>query len=133
MHPPDELVNLLPRADVVVLTLPATDDTKHLVNDDFLVAMRHDAVLVNVARGSVVDEDALIRALDGERLDFAVLDVVGTEPLPPESPLWDHPKIVVTPHTSSGGDGRFARGADLFGENLRRYRAGAPLLDEVVL
>jgi phosphoglycerate dehydrogenase-like enzyme len=131
MHPPDALATLLPRADVVVLTLPATDDTRHLVDDGFLAAMRHDAVLVNVARGSIVDEAALLRALDGERLDFAVLDVVSEEPLPPESPLWDHPKVGVTPHTSSGGHGRFARGADLFAENLRRYRAGEPLLHEV--
>jgi len=86
---------------------------------------------VNVARGSIIDEDALVAALDAGRPDFAVLDVVGTEPLPPDSPLWTHPRIVVTPHSSSGGDGRFARGADLFAENLRRYRAGEPLLHEV--
>ena len=128
---PDALLAQLPRADVVVLTLPATEDTHHLVNDAFLGAMRTDAVLVNVARGAIVDEDALVRALDAGRPDFAVLDVVDVEPLPPESPLWDHPKVVVTPHSSSGGHGRFARGADLFAENLRRYGAGEPLLHEV--
>ena len=128
---PDQTVALLPRADVVVLTLPATDATRHLVDDGFLAAMQADAVLVNVARGAIVDEAALLRALDAGRPDFAVLDVVGTEPLPAESPLWDHPKIVVTPHSSSGGHGRFARGADLFAHNLRRYRAGEPLRHEV--
>jgi len=128
---PDALLDQLPRADVVVLTLPGGDATQHLVDAAFLAAMRADAVLVNVARGSIIDEDALVAALDAGRPDFAVLDVVGTEPLPPDSPLWTHPRIVVTPHSSSGGDGRFARGADLFAENLRRYRAGEPLLHEV--
>jgi phosphoglycerate dehydrogenase-like enzyme len=131
MIAPEEVTAALPRGDVVVLTLPATDQTRNLVNDDFLAAMRPDAVLVNVARGSIVDEAALIRALDAGRPDFAVLDVVSEEPLPPEHPLWSHPKVVVTPHTSSGGHGRFARGADLFAENLRRYRAGEPLFHEV--
>jgi len=128
---PDELLAQLPRADVVVLTLPASDTTHHLVDDVFLAAMQPDAVLVNVARGAIVDEAALVRALDAGRPDFAVLDVVETEPLPTESPLWDHPKVVVTPHSSSGGHGRFARGADLFAENLRRFRAGEPLRHEV--
>lgn len=131
LHPPEALPALLPRADVVVLSLPATPDTVGLVDDGFLAAMKPDAVLVNVARGAVVDEGALLRALDAGRPDFAVLDVVGTEPLPADSPLWSHEKVVVTPHSSSGGDGRFARGADLFAQNLRRYAAGEPLLHEV--
>ena len=131
MLAPEQVTSALPRVDVVVLTLPATDQTKNLVDDAFLGAMRPDAVLVNVARGSIVDEAALLRALDAGRPDFAVLDVVSEEPLPADHPLWSHPKVVVTPHTSSGGHGRFARGADLFAENLRRYRAGEPLLHEV--
>jgi phosphoglycerate dehydrogenase-like enzyme len=116
---------------VVVLTLPGGDATRHLVDAGFLAAMRDDAVLVNVARGSIVDEAALLAALDGGRPDFAVLDVVADEPLPPESPLWSHPRIVVTPHSSSGGHGRFARSADLFADNVRRYLAGDPLRHEV--
>lgn len=131
MVPPGALLDAVGRADVVVLTLPATDATRHLVSDAFLAAMKPDAMLVNVARGSIVDEDALVRALDAGRPDFAVLDVVSTEPLPADSALWDHPRIVVTPHSSSGGHGRFARGADLFAENLRRYLTGEPLLHEV--
>ena len=131
MLAPDGLTSALPRVDVVVLTLPATDETRNLVDDDFLAAMRPDAVLVNVARGSIVDEAALVRALDAGRPDFAILDVVSEEPLPADDPLWSHPKVLVTPHSSSGGHGRFARGADLFAENLRRYRAGEPILHEV--
>lgn len=131
MVAPGAIPEVVPRADVVVLTLPATDETRHLVDAGFLGAMAPDAVLVNVARGSIVDERALLAALDAGRPDYAVLDVVGTEPLPPGSPLWSHPKVEVTPHSSSGGHGRFARGAELFAENLRRYRAAEPLLHEV--
>jgi phosphoglycerate dehydrogenase-like enzyme len=131
MIPPDAVLTHLPRADVVVLTLPGGDATRHLVDAGFLAAMREEAVLVNVARGSVIDEAALLDALDAGRPDFAVLDVVATEPLPPGSPLWVHPKVAVTPHSSSGGDGRFARGADLFAENVRRDLAGEALLHEV--
>ena len=128
---PDAVAVALPRADVVVLTLPGGDATRHLVDAAFLAAMRDDAVLVNVARGSIVDEAALIAALDAGRPDFAVLDVVGEEPLPADSPLWSHPRVVVTPHSSSGGHGRFARGADLFAANLRRYLDGTPLAHEI--
>ena len=128
---PDAMADALPRADVVVLTLPGGDTTRHLVDAAFLGAMRPDAVLVNVARGSIVDEHALVAALDAGRPDFAVLDVVDEEPLPAESPLWSHPRVVVTPHSSSGGHGRFARGADLFAANLRRYLDGEPLAHEV--
>lgn len=131
MVEPGALLDQLPRAEVVVLSLPGGPATRHLVDAAFLGAMRTDAVLVNVARGSVVDEDALIVALDAGRPDFAVLDVASTEPLPPGSPLWSHPRIVVTPHSASGGHGRFARGADAFAENLRRYTTGEPLLHEV--
>lgn len=129
---PEAVIDHLGDVDVVVCALPGGPATEHLVDAAFLAAMRPDAVLVNVARGSVVDEAALLDALDAGRPDFAVLDVVATEPLPPDSPLWDHPKVVVTPHSSSGGHGRFARGADLFADNLRRYRAGEPLRHEVV-
>lgn len=128
---PDALQDQLPYADVVVLSLPGGPATHHLVDAAFLAAMRADAMLVNVARGSIVDEDALVAALDAGCPEFAVLDVVRTEPLPPDSPLWVHPRIVVTPHSSSGGHGRFARGADLFAENLRRYCSGDALLHEV--
>lgn len=128
---PDALLGRLPDADVVVLSLPGGPTTEHLVDASFLAAMRADAMLVNVARGSLVDEDALMAALDAGCPDFAVLDVVSTEPLPPESPLWSHPRVVITPHSSSGGHGRFARGADLFAENLRRHLIGEPLLHRV--
>ncbi|HUP87584.1 MAG TPA: D-2-hydroxyacid dehydrogenase [Acidimicrobiales bacterium] len=132
MVSPAEVAGIVGEADVVVLAAPASPETRHLVDGTFLGAMKPRSLLVNIARGALVDEDALVEALDrGTTLEAAVLDVTATEPLPPDSPLWDHPAITITPHDAAGGTGRFARAADLFLENLRRYTAGEPLLHEV--
>ena len=130
MITPAEVLVVLPEVDVVVLAAPATGDTRHLVNAEFLAAMRESAVLINVARGALVDEEALVAALDAGRPAHAVLDVTDVEPLPAESPLWAHAKITVTPHTSGGGEGRFRRAAGVFAANLARYGRGEPLVDE---
>jgi phosphoglycerate dehydrogenase-like enzyme len=130
MITPAEMLAVLPEADVVVLAAPATDETQHLVDARFLGAMRERALLVNVARGALVDERALIAALDSGRPAHAVLDVTEVEPLPPASPLWSHPNVTVTPHTSGGGTGRYRRAADVFAANLRRYTSGGQLRDE---
>lgn len=127
---PDRVLEAVPRADVVVLAAPGTAATRHLVDDGFLAAMRPGSVLVNVGRGSLVDEVALLRALDTGVPEAAILDVFDTEPLPPDSPFWDHPRVVVTPHSSSGGAGRLARALGLFVDNLGRYARGDPLLHE---
>ena len=131
MLPPTRLLEAVPAADVVVLAAPATPATKHLVDEHFLAALRPGSLLVNVARGALVDEAALLRALDRGVPEAAILDVFATEPLPPASPFWSHPRVVVTPHSSSGGSGRHARAAELFVENLGRYVRGEPLLHEV--
>ena len=132
MVTPDQVPTVLGEADVVVLAAPASPETRHLVDDAFLAAMKPASLLVNIARGALVDEAALVAALDrGTTLEAAVLDVTATEPLPADSPLWDHPAITITPHDAAGGLGRYARAADLFLENLRRYEAGEPLLHEV--
>lgn len=131
MISPAEVPAALPEADVVVLAAPATPETENLVDDDFLSAMKPGSVLVNIARGKLVDDEALLRALDGDRLATAVLDVFNTEPLEPGHPYWTHPKVVLTPHSSGGGIGRWDRGAELFCDNLRRLLAGEPLVNEV--
>ena len=131
MVPPGGLLDAVPDADVVVLAAPATPATRHLVDQRFLDALRPGAVLVNVARGALVDEAALLHALDRGTPEAAILDVFATEPLPPDSPFWSHPRVTVTPHSASGGAGRHERAAALFLENLGRYVRGEPLLHEV--
>jgi phosphoglycerate dehydrogenase-like enzyme len=118
-------------ADVVVLAAPATAETRHLVDERLLNATKPGALLVNVARGSLVDEAALVAALDRGQLGGAVLDVTEREPLPPDDPLWAHPRVLVTPHTSAHGDGMQARAGDVFIANLARFMAGEPLEHEV--
>ncbi|HEY4397619.1 MAG TPA: D-2-hydroxyacid dehydrogenase [Acidimicrobiia bacterium] len=127
----EALLDALPRCDVVVLAAPATAETTGFVDDRFIAAMALGSVLVNVARGALVDETALLAALDRGRPEAAILDVFATEPLPADSPFWDHPRVVLTPHSSAGGLARHGRVVDLFVENLERYRDGQPLLHEV--
>jgi len=112
----DQLDRLLPTADVVVLTLPLTEQTRGMFDAARLGRMRSDAILVNLARGAIVDADALARA----EIGGAVLDVFETEPLPQTSPLWDKPNFILTPHNSFTGDGNPARMDALIFRNLRR-------------
>ncbi len=128
---PEAIAGMLPAADVVVLCAPATPATHRLVDAAFLAAMKPTALLINVSRGSLVDESALLRAVDGGALGGAVLDVFDVEPLPPGHPFWSHPRVTVTAHNAAGGTGRYGRAAELFIDNLRRYRAQQPLRNEV--
>jgi phosphoglycerate dehydrogenase-like enzyme len=128
---PAYLASVVPLADVVVLTLPLTDSTRGLFNAQLVAAMRPDAWLINVGRGALADEAALAGALLDRKIGGAILDVFGTEPLPAESPFWDAPNTIVTPHLS-GGDIRAAGNlAELYAENLVRYADGQPLLNVV--
>ncbi|MGI9336880.1 MAG: D-2-hydroxyacid dehydrogenase [Gammaproteobacteria bacterium] len=125
------LRELLPRANVVVLACPATDETRGLANASFFERLGPDTLFINVARGSLVDEAALLGGLARERPSHAVLDVFQTEPLPASSPLWNHPRVTVTAHTSNAGSGTRIRGDELFLSNLERFVAGQALIDEV--
>lgn len=117
--------------DVVVAALPSTASTTGLFGAELLGRLRPGSTLVNVGRGSLIDEDALQRSLDAGRPGTAILDVTATEPLPDDHWLWHHPSVVLTSHTSAGGRQRVARAAELFAANLARWVAGEPLLDEV--
>ncbi|HEY5024657.1 MAG TPA: D-2-hydroxyacid dehydrogenase [Acidimicrobiales bacterium] len=128
---PDQLDQVVGLADVIVLAAPATPATTNLVDAAFLSRVKRGSVLVNVARGTLVDDDALIESLDSGHVSAAILDVFRTEPLPGDHPFWSHPSIRVTPHNAAGGVGRLARQAELFKENLDRYLDGRPLLNEV--
>jgi len=128
---PDGLHDLLGQSDYVVLALPLDESTRHTIGSTQLDAMRRSAVLINVARGGVVDEAALIAALRAGRIRGATLDVTETEPLAADSPLWGLANCVLTPHDagySPLGDGRLVA---LFLDNLRRYAGSEPLRNEV--
>lgn len=129
--PMDRLDELWPRVDALVLAVPLTDDTRHLLDAHALTRLKPGALLVNVARGEVVDEPALVEALASGRLGGAGLDVFEQEPLPPESPLWSLPNVIVTPHSSGTHPGNEDRATAIFLENLDRYLRGARLRNEV--
>jgi phosphoglycerate dehydrogenase-like enzyme len=126
-----DLDELLPRADAVVVTLPLTDETRGMFSRERIAAMRPGAIFVNVGRGAVVDEDALVEALRAGRIQGAALDVFAEEPLPAESPLWDLENVIVSPHTAALSVRENERIVDLFAENLRRYLAGEELLSRI--
>jgi phosphoglycerate dehydrogenase-like enzyme len=127
----DALRRLLEVSDYVVLTLPETPRTRGLVGAEELGWMRSDAVLVNVSRGGLLDESALLDSLRDGRIRGAALDVFSTEPLPPDHPLRDAPNLLITPHTSAYTRHFWERESELILENLRRYLSGAPLLNMV--
>jgi phosphoglycerate dehydrogenase-like enzyme len=130
-YTPDCLHEMLGECDAVVVAAPATPETHHLIDADALGAMRPGATLVNVARGSLVDEAALVEALHGGQLGAAALDVFDAEPLPADSPLWDAPNLYASAHSSVSVDRYIDDVFDLFEENLRRYVAGRPLRNTV--
>jgi phosphoglycerate dehydrogenase-like enzyme len=129
----DRLAELLPQADIVALTCPLTPETTNLIDARALALMKPAAILVNVARGRVVEEDALVRALQERRLAAAGLDVTREEPLPAASPLWTMPNVVITPHTA-GETQRYEDGViDLLLENLDRlWRGETTLRNQIV-
>ncbi len=127
--PLSDLPVLLQQADFLVLAVPQTPETEGLIGKRELDVLKPGAVLINVARGVVVDEPAMIAALQQGRLDGAALDVFAKEPLPADSPLWDMPNVLVSSHSASTIDSENARLTDLFCENLRRYLRGESLLN----
>lgn len=126
----EALPEILPEADVVVLACALTDETRGMAGPGFFAAMKPGAILVNIGRGGLVDEDALRSGLEADRPRHAVLDVFAVEPLPTDSWIWDHPRVRVSAHTSNSGQGTVGRGDDLFVANLERYLKGEPLLNE---
>jgi phosphoglycerate dehydrogenase-like enzyme len=131
--PADRLDEVWPRARFVVIAAPATDRTRHLVGAAELEAMRDDAWLVNVARGSLVDTDALVAALARGAIEGAALDVTDPEPLPTGHPLWSEPRALITPHVANPAATLRHYLAEHVGENVRRFAAGRPLLAQIDL
>ena len=128
---PDDLDTILPRADWLVITAPLTDATRGLFNAQRLALLPPGAGLLNVARGKIVDEDALIAALRSGALGRAYLDVVADEPLTPDSPLWDLPNVILTPHTAWVASGNAERARQIFLRNLEAWATQKPLPEEI--
>ena len=131
--PVSELENALPEADYVVLSAPDTPETKHLMGGTQIAKMKPGARLINVGRGSLLDEAALVKALQSGALGGAALDVTGTEPLPPTSPLWKAPNLFITPHTSAVSDRLWHRETSLLVDLLERWFDGRELFNQVDL
>ncbi|WP_254862438.1 D-2-hydroxyacid dehydrogenase [Halovivax gelatinilyticus] len=124
VYPADELDSVLSRVDYLVLACPLTDETRGLIDREALRTMPRDAVVVNVARGDVVVEEALVESLQQGRISGAALDVFSTEPLPADSPLWNLPNVLVTPHVSGSTPHYYDRIAEIFIENFERFASG---------
>lgn len=131
VHPTGSLLDVMPRAHAVVVTLPLTEETGGLIDAAAIARLPAGAVVVNVGRGGVIDEPALIQALQEGRLAGAALDVFAAEPLPRESPLWRLPNVLISPHTAALSVRENERIIALFSENLRRYLRGDELINRV--
>jgi phosphoglycerate dehydrogenase-like enzyme len=129
--PPERLTDLLANSDIIVLAAALTADTRELIGRDGLTHIKRGALLVNVGRGELIDDAAVIEALREGRLGGAALDVFTREPLDPASPYWDLPNVIITPHISGGMEDYWTPLVALFAENLRRFERDEPLLNVV--
>jgi phosphoglycerate dehydrogenase-like enzyme len=128
---PDRLTELLSSADIVVLAAPLTPATRGLINRSTLAACKRGAFLINIGRGKLIDDEAVVSALEEGTLGGAALDVFTNEPLPPDSPYWDLPTVIVTPHVSGAMEDYWTPLVTLFADNLRRFEHGQPLINVV--
>jgi phosphoglycerate dehydrogenase-like enzyme len=130
LYPPQALASMAAECDFLIVTVPLTSDTRGLIGRNVFQALKPTACLVDVSRGGVVDHNALVEALSEKRLAGAALDVFPVEPLPPGSPLWDMPNVILSPHIAGASGRYFDEAADLFAANLQRYLTDQPLLNE---
>jgi phosphoglycerate dehydrogenase-like enzyme len=131
MYSPEQLPDVLPEADFVVITAPLTHETRDLIGERELRAMKPTAYIVNIGRGGTIHEDVLIRALQEGWIAGAGLDVFAAEPLPVDSPLWEMENVIITGHYAGMTPCYDERALDIFLDNLQRYRAGQPLKNVV--
>jgi D-2-hydroxyacid dehydrogenase (NADP+) len=131
MFGPLDLLKVLAESDYVVLALPLTEETHHVIGELALRSMKPSAYLINISRGAVIDEAALVRALKEGEIAGAGLDVFESEPLPPESELWDMENVIISPHIAGGTPVYMEQAVEIFCDNLRRYLADEPLRNVV--
>jgi phosphoglycerate dehydrogenase-like enzyme len=129
LYPVQAIKSMLKECDFVVITMPLTPQTKHLIGAGELAACKQDAFIINASRGEIIEEEALIAALTEKRIAGAALDVFAIEPLPPNHPLWDLPNVIITPHIAGNSPLYTHRAIQLFVENLQRYQNGSPLFN----
>lgn len=131
LYGPDQLSEFLPECDFVVVTAPQTADTAGMFDRAAFAAMKPSAYFICISRGGIADDDAMLEALRSGEIAGAGLDAHGVEPLPPDSPFWDLPNVIVTPHNGATTAETAQRGRDIVAENLRRFAQGEPLLNIV--
>lgn len=131
IYGPEGLHDLLPLSDHVVISLPLTDGTRGIIGEEEFLEMKKNAYFINVGRGALVDEEALIKALEEERISGAGLDVFEKEPLPKDHPLWVMENVTITPHSSVGGDPADDQVIDIFCENLERFLDGRKMINVI--
>ena len=131
LWPADQLERMAAEVDMLVLCAPLNDVTRGMINADVLARMKPFALLANMARGPLVSTPALVEALQSGHLAGAVMDVTDPEPLPPDSPLWEMPNVIITPHVAGQSARRLDNMTNLYCENLRRWQAGEPLINQV--
>ncbi len=131
LYPPEALVTMVRDCDFVVIAVPLTESTRKLVDAEVLDAMKPTAYLINVSRGGVVDEEALLEALQNGAIAGAAMDVFEAEPLPADHPLWKQPNLIISPHVAGNTENYSEKAAELFIENLKRFLARKDLLNQV--
>lgn len=129
-YPPQQFDSFLAQCDYIVISAPLTGQTRHMFSADQFRLMKPSAWIINIARGPIIDEDALRQALEGGQIAGACLDVAATEPRPPDDPLWTLPNVIITPHTANASPRKMDRIISLLLDNVRRFQQGAPLLFE---
>jgi len=123
--------DVVEQSDYLVLVVPLTDDTRGLFDAGMIARMKPDAVMINLSRGGIVDEDAIVKALNDGAIKGAAFDVFEQEPLPADHPLWQTPNTIITPHMAAADDAYLSNIARIFADNLKRIASGQPLLNEV--
>jgi len=131
LYPPQALKSMLKECDFVVITLPLSPETEDLIGKEELAAMKSTAFLINVSRGRVINTPALLSALQEGKIRGAALDVFSEEPLPPTSPFWKLPNVLITPHVAGNSSHYDERANELFCENIQRYLKGVTLLNRI--
>lgn len=131
LYDQNELEKVVPRAEYLILIAPHTPETEKMIGEKQLLMLPKGAILINIGRGALIDEPALVNALQSGHLGGAGLDVFEVEPLPQDSPLWDMPNVIVSPHSGSTSDKENELITDIFCENLKRYLEGKPLINVI--